>query len=176
MKILWKKSRAAWIRGGPYRAAFNRRTGCDYKVQTCMISTTVTTGLGNGKMKMITKKLLVAFDPKKPNQRSSDFLIVVLEGTQPMFLGLRSGKPVDTGLMVYVGKEIKASDLFAKLVDTGKRIENVELTLRALEHYIQKLQDFRIGNLLGLETDPPSGFKFVKIADMPPIPNKPKIS
>jgi hypothetical protein len=81
---------------------------------------------------MTTKKLLVAFDPKKPDQRSSDFLVVVLEGTEPKLVGLKSKKTAVSGLMVYLGKEIKANDLFAKLVDTGRRIESVEQTLRTL--------------------------------------------
>jgi hypothetical protein len=130
----------------------------------------------HGKIKMMTKKLLVAFDPKRPDQRSSDSLVVVLEGAQPMFLGLKSKTPIDSGLMVYVGKEIKANDLFAKLVDTGQKIQNVGLTLRTLETYILRLQDFRIGNLLSVEADSANGFKLVKIADMPPVPDQRKIS
>ena len=90
---------------------------------------------------METKKLLVAFDPKRPEHRSSDFLVVVLEGTAATLLGIRSKKPVASGLMAYVGREIKPNDLFAKLVDTGRKIESVEQTLRALEHYIEKLQE-----------------------------------
>jgi len=124
---------------------------------------------------MTTKKLLVAFDPKKPDQRSSDFLVVVLEDAQPKLLGVRSKKPAVSGLMVYLGKEITANDLFAKLVDTGRKIESVEQTLRILENYIQKLQDFRIGNLLNVEADAASGFKLVKLADSPPSTNVSKL-
>lgn len=124
---------------------------------------------------MTTKKLLVAFDPKKPDQRASDFLVVVLDDTQPKLLGVRSKKPAVSGLMVYLGKEITANDLFAKLVDTGRKIESVEQTLCALENYIQKLQEFRIGNLLSVEADAASGFKLVKLADSPPSTNVSKL-
>ena len=116
---------------------------------------------------MVTKKLLVAVDPKKPNQRSSDFLVVVLEGAEAKLFGIKSKKLVTSGRMVYLGKEIKANDLFAKLVDTGRKIENVEQTLRNLEDYIEQLQDFRIGNLLSIESDPRNCFKLVKLADVP---------
>jgi len=61
---------------------------------------------------MTTKKLLVAFDSKKPDHRSSDFLVVVLEGTEPKILGVKSKRLAEAGLMVYLGKE--ANDLFAK--------------------------------------------------------------
>lgn len=124
---------------------------------------------------MTTKKLLVAFDPKKPDRRSSDFLVVVLEGAEPKLVGIKSKKPIASGLMVYLGKEIKVDDLFAKLVDTGRKIESVEQTLRTLEHYIQKLQEFRIGNLLSVEADAATGFKMVKLADSPPSTNISKL-
>ena len=70
---------------------------------------------------MMTKKLLVAFDPKKPDQRSNDFLIVLLEGAQPKLLGVRSKKPTVSVLMVYLGKEITANDLFAKWSTRGEK-------------------------------------------------------
>jgi len=117
---------------------------------------------------MTTKKLLVAFDPEKPDRRSSDFLIVVLDGAEVKLLGINSNEPVKYGLLVHVGKEIKVNDLFAKLVDTGRKIESVRQTLRSLEHYIKELQGFRIGNLLGIEADPVNGFKLAKMADVPP--------
>ena len=118
--------------------------------------------------KMTTKKLLVAFDPQKPDHRSSDFLVVVLEGTEAMFVGVKSKKTITSGLLVYLGTEVKVNDLFAKLVDTGLKIHSVERTVRTLEHYIEKLQDFRIGNLLSVESDTINGFKLVKLADAPP--------
>jgi hypothetical protein len=124
---------------------------------------------------MTTKKLLVAFDPKKPDQRSSDFLVVVLEGAEAKLVGVKSKKTAASGLMVYLGKEIKANDLFAKLVDTGRKIESVEQTLRTLESYIEKLQDFRIGNLLSVEADAATGFNLVKVADSPPNTNVSKL-
>ena len=44
----------------------------------------------------------------------------------------------------------------------------MEESLRALTNYIEKLQEFRIGNLLTVEADAASGFKLVKHADSPP--------
>lgn len=117
---------------------------------------------------MTTTKLLVAFDPKKPDRRSSDFLVVMLEGTQAKLLGVKSKKHAASGLVVYLGREIKANDLFAKLVDTGQKIESVGQMLRTLENYIEKLQEFRIGNLLAVEPDATNGLQLVKLADTPP--------
>ena len=116
---------------------------------------------------MSTRKLLVAFDPANPEHQSKDFLVVVLDGTQAKLVGIKSNKFAASGLMVYLGREIKANDLFAKLVDKGRRVDGVEQTHRMLENYIQQLQDFRIGNLLGVEADAANGFKLVKLADTP---------
>ena len=117
---------------------------------------------------MTTKKLLVAFDPKKGNTGSGDFMVVVLRGKEPHLVALKSGKRAAAGLMVYLGREINARDLFAKIVDTGAKIDNAEQTLRTLECYVEKLQEFRIGNILGIETDSGDEFKLVKLADVPP--------
>ena len=120
---------------------------------------------------MNTKKLLVAYDESKPNGGRGDFLAVVFETNTPIFLGLRSRRIYTSGRMVYIGREITEKDVFAKLVDTGRKIESVEQTLRTLENYIQKLQEFRIGNLLSVEADAASGFRLVKLADSPPTTN-----
>ena len=117
---------------------------------------------------MTTKKLLVAFDPKNPRLGSGDFLVPVMDGTEPVFLGLKSKKTVKSGRMVYIGKEITVNDLFARLVDIKRRTESVEQTLRILETYIQKLQSFRISNLLTIEPNIAEGFELVKLADRPP--------
>jgi hypothetical protein len=54
------------------------------------------------------EETLGSFRPEKPDQRSSDFLVVVLENTQAKLLGVRSKKPAVSGLMVYLGKEVTA--------------------------------------------------------------------
>lgn len=103
-----------------------------------------------------------------PEKRSNDFLVVVLDGQEPKLSGLKSKKICASGMMVYLGKEVTVSDLFAKLVDSGRKIENVQQTLNVLQVYIQMLQVFRIGNILAVQADSTSGFKLLKLADVPP--------
>lgn len=124
---------------------------------------------------MVTKKLLVAFDPKKSDCSSSNLLVVVLDGVEAILVGVKSKKPVTSGLLVYVGKDIKVNDLFAKLVDAGWKIDGVNQTLRVLERYIAELQEYRIGNIIGIESDPIKGFKLIKLADAPSIPSSKNI-
>lgn len=125
--------------------------------------------------RMKTKKLLVAFDESKPDGGAGDFLAVVYEQGTPHLLGLRTNRFWRSGRMVYIGKEITANDLLAKLINTGRNIESVERALSVLEDYVQQLQDFRIGNLLGMEPDVSTGFRLVKLADSPPVTNVSKL-
>jgi hypothetical protein len=117
---------------------------------------------------MGTKKLLVAYDESKPSAANSDFLAVVFDGMTPMFFGLKSHLLFKSGVMVFIGKEIAVQDIFAKLVESGRKIQNVNETLKNLDAYVQQLAGFKIGNVvsIALKNDGP-GFELVKSAEMP---------
>jgi hypothetical protein len=51
-------------------------------------------------------------------------------------------------MVVFIGVGITENDLFAKLVDSGARIESVKPTLQLLAEYIMQLQHFTIGNVV----------------------------
>lgn len=76
--------------------------------------------------------------------------------------------------MVYVGKTLTVNNVFAKLVDSGRTIESVEFTMKALEAYLRMLQDYRIGNILRIEptAEHECGFRLVKTADHEPFKKK----
>lgn len=113
-----------------------------------------------------TKKLLVGHDPEKPTAGAGDFLAVVFEEGRPCLLGLRSRRLWQSGRMVYIGREVTENDLFARLVDTGRRIENVRNTLDTLREYVRFLQGYRIGNVLTLEpSSNTAGFELLKISE-----------
>ena len=92
------------------------------------------------------KKLLVAYNPAKPDSRSSDFLIPWCEADVPAFRGLKSGKTRALGLMVYIGRGITENDLFAKLVDSGAFIPDVDRALEMLGDYLRQIQGMKIGD------------------------------
>ncbi|WP_417386271.1 hypothetical protein [Gimesia sp.] len=98
-----------------------------------------------------SKKILVAFDPKQPDKRSSNFLVPVKinEGSFA-FLGSNSGKLVSYGLVVLTSKNVIENDLFAKLVDIGHKISNVEECLANLEVFLEEIKSTRIGNIVEL--------------------------
>lgn len=95
-----------------------------------------------------TKKLLVPFDPAKPTWNPSEFLIPALTEGKPAFAGLTNRKIYEFGRMVYIGMAVSENDLFAKLVDSGAFIENVDETLACLRSYVTQLQSLKIGNIV----------------------------
>jgi hypothetical protein len=115
--------------------------------------------------------MLVAYDPARPDAASSDFLAPVNDSTGLLLFGLRSKKSRAQGMMVFIGKDITVNDLFAKLVDSGRKIESVERTVAVLQSYLRMLQDYKIGNILAVEpcSEEPCGFRLKKIADAPPV-------
>jgi len=95
-----------------------------------------------------TKKLLVAFNPDKPNSKSKDFLFPIYTEDNPKFFGLSSGKYFEYGMLVLVGKSVSVNDLFAKLVDSGREIESVDETLESIGNYFELAKTFKIGNIV----------------------------
>ena len=124
---------------------------------------------------MNTKKTLVAYDPAKPRSGGSDFLVPVTGGDLPQFVGLKSGKASSMGVMTYVGREVTVNDMFAKLVESGRKIHDVQRTLKNIQAYIDMLQEFKIGNVLRLEptTENEHGFRLVLAARMPVVKQLP---
>lgn len=107
-----------------------------------------------------TKKLLVAFDPERPKSQASDFLVPFQVEGRTVLYGLKSASEQSLGLMIYVGRAVTENDLFAKLVDAGTKIENVEATLARLRQYIEQLPSFRVGNVVQLKTNPDGNADF----------------
>jgi hypothetical protein len=95
-----------------------------------------------------TKKLLVGFDPAKPNAKSNDFLIPYEREGRYILLGLKSGREHAQGMVVYVGRSISENDLFAKLVDSCASVSNNEETFSRLRVFVDKLQALKIGNIV----------------------------
>jgi hypothetical protein len=114
-----------------------------------------------------TKKLLVAFNPERPEDPSSDFLIPFQTEGRTNLYGLKSGRDHTYGLMIYLGRAITENDLFSKLVDSGAKIESAEEgVLATLRQYVEKLQSLRIGNVVRLQSIG-DGFELELVAKTP---------
>lgn len=119
-----------------------------------------------------SKKVLVAFDPEKQDKSSSDFLVPVKnESGEIEFLGTRSKKTFRYGMVILTNRAVTENDLFAKLVDTGRKVPNVADTLDTLAKFLDAMKTVKIGNVVelfgGLEnsislvvaSNTPSGFR-----------------
>jgi len=53
-------------------------------------------------------------------------------------------------MMVFLGRSVSANDLFAKLVDSGTKIDDVQLTITTINMYLDAIQAFKIGNIVGM--------------------------
>jgi hypothetical protein len=71
--------------------------------------------------------------------------------------------------MVFVGSEVTVNELFAKLVDSGSKIPDVENTVKMLTEYVAQLQEYKIGNVLSMESVSGGryGFRLTKVANTP---------
>lgn len=109
---------------------------------------------------MQTKKLLVPFAPSRPEWNSTDFLIPRLRESKVELRGVDGGERFEFGRMVYIGLPVKESDLFARLVDSGTRIESVEDALISLRRYIDLLQGIKIGSVARIDPLRSNGHDF----------------
>ena len=114
-----------------------------------------------------TKKLLVPFDPEKPEAPSSDFLIPVRAEGRVALRGMASGNEQPYGLMVYLGRAITENDLLRRLVNSPVEIENMDEMLAALRAYVEKLQSLHIGNVVRLHGMSRNGFQLELVARIP---------
>jgi hypothetical protein len=94
------------------------------------------------------KKMLVAFDSAKPEKASSDFLVPVVEGERVVLFGTRSKKVIPHGMVVFVGREITTNDVFARLVDSGRKIPVVAESLSMIAEYLSQIGNLKIGQIV----------------------------
>lgn len=122
-----------------------------------------------------TKKFPVSVSFGTSQTKAHEFLIPQVDGQAGVFQGLKSRRCYPYGAVSYLGKDITMNDVFAKLVDSGQKIESVERTVKMLEYYLTALQDYKIGNIIGIEpsSEEPCGFRLKKVADRPPTETKP---
>ena len=112
----------------------------------------------------MTKKSLVQFDPENPTRPSSDFLVPTREGGSSVLLGSASHRVSRLGLVVYVGRELTAQDLFARLVETGRAIDSVDAALADCASFLDQVSSLRIGQVVQTEDRAESGeFRLVTV-------------
>jgi hypothetical protein len=115
------------------------------------------------------RKLLVSFDPSVPEGSNGGFVVPIAEDDKVFLFDLKSKRQTEYAVMVFVGRDITVNDLFAKLVDSGRYISDVEKTVSMLSQYVESLVNFKIGNVLSVNNASPYDgiINLKKIADTP---------
>ena len=112
---------------------------------------------------MTTKKLISPIDLEQPNKIIKGFLYPNFDSEKiNSFIELNKEKEWKTGIVVFTGKDINKSDLFAKIVDSGKKIKSVNDLLNNLENYLIQIKSFKIGDVVGVK-ETKEGFEIFKI-------------
>lgn len=118
---------------------------------------------------MKTKKMPISISYGDFKAKSKEFLIPYTSKEKEGFRGLKSGQASLYGMITFIGKEISSNDIFAKLIDNGQQLDNIDKTLKIFEYYIKELQQFKVGNIISISYSRYDlDFQLVKEADHPP--------
>lgn len=101
----------------------------------------------------MTKKMLVAWDPDNPDSTAARFLYVSEQDTGYALKDIKKHVRSDFGLVVFTGKELAANDLFDRLVDSGKRIPNVDQQVQLFEKYLAEIKTIKVGSIVMASTE-----------------------
>ena len=66
-------------------------------------------------------------------------------------LGVKTKKIRVLGLVVFTGKDLSPNDLFAWLVDTGRKIDSVDETRKDISEYLEVVSSQRIGDVVMID-------------------------
>lgn len=116
---------------------------------------------------MKTKKMPVSITFKDFNTKLEEFVIPFAGKEKKGFRGLNSGNASKYGMITFIGKKISANDIFAKLVDSGQKIDDVDATLSIISQYLEELQQFKVGNVISVSYTDDLAFKLAKEANKP---------
>ena len=116
---------------------------------------------------MKTKKMPVSITFKDFKAKSEEFVIPFTGKEKKGFRGLNSGNATKYGMITFIERKISANDVFAKLVDSGQRIDDVDATLSIISQYLEELQQFKVGNVISVDYTDDFAFRLTKEANKP---------
>lgn len=68
--------------------------------------------------------------------------------------------------------EISKNDVFARTVDSGKKIKYVDGLLNSIEDYLEQINNFKIGDIVGINPLENGKFELMKLKKPPRRVNK----
>ncbi len=117
---------------------------------------------------MKTKKMLIPFDAKQPRKRFNGFLCPNIDKEEmDSFLEIDTNKEWRLGRVAFVGIEISKSDVFARIVDSGKKIKSVDGLLSVIEDYLGQMSNLKIGDVVEIKPQENGKFELLKLQKSP---------
>jgi hypothetical protein len=113
---------------------------------------------------MKTKKMPVSLGKEGIPPSRSEFLIPSLGEGEDILIGIKSGKHHAQGAVSYIGMELSAEDILAKVTHLPCTKEEAIFKLR---RFIELLQNFKIGNIISMRSGPDHAFELIKEAEKP---------
>ncbi|MEX1026385.1 MAG: hypothetical protein WD049_00025 [Candidatus Paceibacterota bacterium] len=105
-------------------------------------------------MTTTTKKMLVAVDMGRITMRKGDFVLPSQDESDAEVFTAIDGTGVATFACVsYTGRDLDANTLFARYVESGAKIANVENLVAELDDYLRQIKMFKVGNVVGIRSD-----------------------
>ena len=82
----------------------------------------------------------------------SEFLVPDPDSGSDYFRGISSGQAHQSEALSYIGKPIGVQDILGRMSDSLKSEVTVEQWHSVIETYLLALQEYKIGNVLGIST------------------------
>lgn len=124
-------------------------------------------------MSATTKKFPVSISFESFEAKSNEFIVPIAGGNNTNeFVGIKSGGRFPYGAVSYIGKAVSVIDVLEKMTQAGIEVSDATAAVEVLDKYLQRLQEFKIGSILGIEYSPAGDFTLVKVAVRPPRKRK----
>lgn len=115
---------------------------------------------------MTSRRMVVPIDIENPNKIINDYLYPKSTSHGVVLHRVSSNKEWKYGIVILKGGGITEKDLFAKIVNAKTEIESVAGLLNSLTAYLEKINEFSIGNIVYIESaNNEVGFVLKKYAD-----------
>ncbi len=102
-------------------------------------------------MTTTTKKMLVAVNIELNTMRKGGFVIPSQDEHSPdVFAAIDGTGTASFACVSYTGRDLDANTLFARYIDSGAKVKNVDKLLADLDDYLTQIKSFQVGNVLGI--------------------------
>lgn len=117
---------------------------------------------------MKSRKIIVPIDLGKTDKKINDYLYPKLTYNGASLFQISNEKEWKYGMVVLKGGGITEKDLFVKIVDAKTKIESVDTLISTLIIYLERINEFSIGNIVYIESsNDNTGFSLKKLRNRP---------